>query len=254
MALIQSLQKGIDILFLFNRERTTLTVDEIARLADIPVPSAYRFVATLKDKGLLEKNDTTGRYSLGLRILELEASVHRKLNLESVSIPLLKKLAKTSNETVQLTIVNKKRGICIFVEESTSPLRIAPEKGRRLALHGGASVQVILAFLPEDDRKKIYKDGLEKFTDQTITDPVRLEERLGHIRRQGYAVTAGELYLGSIGIAAPVFDQNAKVIGSVAVSGPEQRMTADKQKSIRKAVVQVTSEISKALGYRAFKR
>ncbi len=246
---IRSLQKGIDMLFLFTKDRTSMTVEEIARAIKMPIPSAYRFIATLKERGLLEKDPRTGRYSLGLRLFKLEEAVRRKLNLEAVAVPLLKELAQVTGETVQLTVLNEDRGICIFVEESTSPLRIAPEKGRSLPLHAGASVQVILAFLPEAAQNRFYRRRMEKFTDRSITNPTALKKRLADIRRQGYAETSGEVYLGSVGIAAPIFNGAQRIIASVAVSGPEQRMDQKKREFTRNEVLQVAAKISEVLSY-----
>jgi DNA-binding IclR family transcriptional regulator len=249
LKLIRSLQKGIDILFLLSGEHSSMTVEEIGSFIHMPIPSVYRFIATLRENGLVERDAETGKYSLGLKLLELEASIHRKLDLETISAPFLKELAQKSGETVQLTILNDKRGICVLVEESTSTLRMAPEKGRSLPLHAGASAQVIMAFLPEETQKRICKKPLERFTPETIVNSADLAKRLKIIRRQGFAETSGEVYIGSVGIAAPILDNHQKVIASIAVSGPEQRMV-EKREIIRKEIVDVTNKISSILGHK----
>jgi len=248
MAAIRSLQKGIDILFLFSLERPSMTVEEIAQGIRMPVATAYRFVKTLKEKGLLEPESRPGHYCLGLKLLELEGVIHCKMDLESVSIPLLKELAAKTGETVQLTVINADRGICIYVEESPSALRIAPEKGRALPLHAGASVQAILAFLPEGDQERICEGPLQRFTPGTITLPRVLRKRLATIRDQGYVITSEEVYIGSVGIAAPIFNRDRRVIASVALSGPIQRMTEKRRESIKAEVIRAASEISQILG------
>ena len=248
MTAIRSLQKGIDILFLFSLDRPSMTVDEIAQGIHMPLPTAYRFVKTLKEKGLLEPEPRPGHYCLGLKLLELEKVIHRTMDLESVSIPLLKELAGKTGETVQLTVISAGRGICIYVEESSSALRIAPEKGRALPLHAGASVQAILAFLPEDDLGRICEGPLQRFTPNTITDSRVLKKRLAIIREQGYVITSEEVYIGSVGIAAPIFNRDRRVIASVAVSGPIQRMTEKRRASIKAEVIRAAREISQILG------
>ena len=61
-------------------------------------------------------------------------------------------------------------------------------------------------------------------------------------------MTLGEVYLGSVGIAAPIFDRNNQVIASFAVSGPMQRMTKGRREVIRRDVIRVANKISKTLG------
>jgi len=64
---IGSLEKGVDLLFLFV-DSSTLGVREIAERLDVPVSTAYRFVRTFRHKGLLEQDPVTRKYQLGLRL------------------------------------------------------------------------------------------------------------------------------------------------------------------------------------------
>lgn len=244
-----SLLKGIDILFLFSKDSPTLTVRQIAQSAHLPLPTAYRFVNALQSNGLLQKDPHPGYYRLGLRLLELEGAIHRKLDVEVVARPFLKQLAEASGETVQLTLLSARQGICISIEESRSTLRVAPERGRILPLHAGASVQAILAFLPVEDQQAVLESPLKRFTPATITEPGKLMRRLAMIRKQGYALSKGEAYPGAMGIAAPIFSSERRVIASIAVSGPAGRM-AERRQAITDQVVAAGTEISRTLGRR----
>jgi DNA-binding IclR family transcriptional regulator len=245
--MIRSLQKGIDILCLFNRDRPSLTVKEIASSIGVPLATAYRLVMTLRKKGLIEPDSRTGHYSLGLKLLELSGAIHFRMDLESIAIPFLKKLAEFSDETVQLNVYDFDRGICIYVEESTSTLRMAPRRGDVLPLHAGASMQAILAFLPKEDQDRILRGPLKRFTPNTLTNLKDLGKRLVRIRQQGYVVTSGEVYIGSVGIAAPVFNREDRVTASIAVSGPTQRMTKERKERIRSEIIRTAKMISEAL-------
>ncbi|MBW2145903.1 MAG: IclR family transcriptional regulator [Deltaproteobacteria bacterium] len=244
--MVRSLERGIDILFLFSNERPALSVQDIAHSIGVPRGTAYRFVMTLKKKGLLERDSRSGYYRLGLKLLELQGIIHRKMDLEALSMPFLEELAKTSGETVQLTVISSGRGICIYVEESHSTLRVAPERGRVLPLHAGASVQAILAFLPQEERSRICSGPLEHFTPYTITDPEKLAKRLEIIREHGYAVTSEEVFIGGLGIAAPIFNRDHRVIASVSISGPIPRMT-EKKNVLAQEVLRVADSISRVL-------
>jgi DNA-binding IclR family transcriptional regulator len=243
----QSLVRGLDILFLFSSDRPALTVKEIARGIGVPIASAYRLVKILAEKGLLERDRPTAEYRLGLTFLELAAIVHRHLDLAALARPLARKLATTSGETAQFTLQRADHGVCVVVEESRSTLRVAPEPGRTLPLHAGASVQAILAFLPESEQARILTLPRERFTPRTLTDRAALRRRLQTIRRQGYAVSRAEAYPGALGIAAPVFDPAGRVVGSLAISGPASRMEAKRQ-ALTESVVTLAREFSTALG------
>ena len=245
--MIRSLQKGIDTLCLFSKDRPSLTVKEIANSIGVPLATAYRLVTTLRKNGLIEPDSRTGHYSLGLKLLELSGATHFRMDLESIAIPFLKKLAKFSDETVQLNVYDFDKGICIYVEESTCTLRMAPRRGDVLPLHAGASMQAILAFLPQEDQDRILRGPLKRFTPNTLTNPKDLGKRLVRIRQQGYVVTSEEVYIGSVGIAAPVFNRDGRVIASIAVSGPMQRMTKERKERIRSEIIRTAKMISEAL-------
>jgi DNA-binding IclR family transcriptional regulator len=243
----QSLVRGLNILFLFSADRPALTVKEIAQNIGVPLPTAYRLVKILAEKGLLERDRPTAEYRLGLTFLEFGAIVHRHLDLAGLAGPLVKKLASASGETAQFTVQRAEHGVCVVVEESASTLRVAPEPGRSLPLYAGASVQAIFAFLPEPEQARILAQPRERFTPRTLTDRVALQRRLRMIRRRGYAVSRAEAYPGALGIAAPVFDSARRVVGSLAISGPAARMETKRQ-ALTELVVALAREFSTALG------
>ena len=176
--------------------------------------------------------------------------MHGRLQLEAVAAPLIKELARSFGETVELTIPYDGHGMCTYAEESAYPLRLAPGRGQMLPLHIGASGQVLLAWMPEEVRERLLSGPLEPMTPNTICDPRALRERLELIRRQGYMITHGEAYLGSTGIAAPVFGRDGGVMASISVSGPAERMGPEKQEQIVRDLTKAVAEVSRLMGMR----
>ena len=117
--------------------------------------------------------------------------MHGRLDLERVAAPLIKELARRCGETVELIVPYDDHGMCIYAEESSSPLRLSPGRGQRLPLYIGASEQVLLAWLPEEVRERVLSGPLTPMTPNTGCDPQVLRERLELIRRQGYMITMG---------------------------------------------------------------
>lgn len=247
---IASLEKGIDLLFLFV-DSSTLGVREIAERLHVPVSTSYRFVRTFRQKGLLEQDPVTRKYQLGLRLLALEAPILRHLDVRRVGLPHMEALAQHCHETVQLTLRRGFQGVCIEVVESPEPLRVAPARGQSLPLHSGALAKAILAFLPKAELDRYLASGpLRRFTPDTLTDPAHLSEDLARIRKRGYAVSRQEVYVGAAGVAAPVFDSTGQVIASLGVSGPLHRLTAAKIAAIVPEVLRHAEKMSAELGRR----
>jgi DNA-binding IclR family transcriptional regulator len=92
---------------------------------------------------------------------------------------------------------------------------------RREPLHVTASGKTILASLDRDEvRTIVRRHGLERYTENTITDEATLFEELDRIRERGYAVNDEEEIVGFQAVAAPVQAHGDAVIGSISVAGP----------------------------------
>jgi len=78
---IQSLEKGLNIIFLFIEEKPSLTVEEIAQRSGLPKSTCYRFLNTLKRKNVIEFEEASGKYKLGVRLLKLESAIYNSLSV-----------------------------------------------------------------------------------------------------------------------------------------------------------------------------
>ena len=246
---IQSLEKGLDILFLFSEERPFLTLEEISSRSGLPKSTCYRFLSTLKNKNILERERTSGKFKLGVRLLKLESVIHNSLGIARIASPFLQKLSEVSGETAQLVVLNKNEGVCVERVESTATLRVMPDRGTTIYLHSGASGKVILAYLNPEERARIIQEkGLKRLTPNTITAPSALKKELEEVRKRGYAVSDQEIYQGVKAIAAPIFDFQGKITASLGVAGPRERLTGKKVTSLAPIIQKAARSISEQLG------
>jgi len=246
---IQSLERGLDLLFLFAEGKSSLTIEEISSRSGLPKSTCYRFLSTFKRKNLIELNGESGRYRLGVRFLKLESAVQNSLSIAQISLAYLKKLSQASGETAQLVVLNKNEGICVERVESTATLRVMPDKGTPIYLHSGASGKVIMAYLSPEERARIIQEkGLKKVTANTITDPAVLRKELDEIRRRGIAFSDQEIYQGVKAVAAPIFDFRGKVVASICVAGPRERLTSQKVSLLIPSIKEAARNISGQLG------
>jgi DNA-binding IclR family transcriptional regulator len=246
---IQSLEKGIDILFLFTQGMPYLDVDQICAMAGIPKSTCYRFLSTFKRKGLVEVDSNYGKYKLGIRLLKLESSIMGSLDVARVALPYMQELSRISGETGQLVLLSKDEGVCVEKVESPDVLRVMPDKGTVIGLHSGASGKVIMAYLTDGERDRIIAEkGLKQYTPNTLTDPESLKAHLADIRRIGYATSDQEMYPGVKAVAAPIFDYNGRAIASVCVAGPRERFSEEKVTWLSEHVIRAARNITGNLG------
>jgi len=222
----QSLSHGLEILLLFDSTRPVFTVMEIVDRLGFSQSKTYRLVRTLVHHGLLETQNGSGRYSLGMNALRLGLLAQQKFKISVIALPFMKELSRLTKETVLLTTARGNKAICLERVESEEPIRYSLFiPGASLPLHAGASSKVLLAFLPETDWDAVLGKGeLQRFTPQTITDRAVLKAQLRVIRDQGYAFSDQEVDREVRAVAAPILNSRGELIAGLTVAGPAYRI------------------------------
>jgi DNA-binding IclR family transcriptional regulator len=190
---IQSVHKAVSILNCFSLVKPVLAVGEISRLTGHTNSTVSRLLATLEERGCVEKTEGRGRYRLGYRTY-LWGFISQKHNsLAATARPAMERLRDECKEEVALYVIEGVSRVCLEQAQSVHHLARHSSVGEYFPLHAGASGKVLLAYLPDEERKRILSQiSLERFTPRTVTDPEELEWDLERIRKRGYAVSKGE--------------------------------------------------------------
>jgi DNA-binding IclR family transcriptional regulator len=251
MAITQSLAHGLEILLLYEISEQSLTVSEISNGLGYSLSKTYRLIRTLIKYGFVEENNGTAQYSLGLNVLRLGLLAQKRFTIATIARPFMKDLSILSKESVLLTAVHGTRAICIEGVESEEPIRHSTfQPGESVFLHAGASSKILMAYLPEKDWDRIIsKEGLKRFTSNTITEGSQLKKHLREIKRKGYAVSEGEVYKDVRAVGAPIFNGMGQLTGGLSIVGPAYRINKGKLYYFKKLVVEYAQKISKELGY-----
>jgi DNA-binding IclR family transcriptional regulator len=244
---IQSVDRAIKIIRCFDTFEE-LGITEISKLLNLHKSTTFGIVSTLSANGILEKNENTGKYKLGLELYRLGTKVN--LSLRGITLPYLERLVEMYEETANLVVLQDLSVVYLEKVESSHSMRISTSVGGRKPLYCTAVGKAILAFLPPDElERKLDKMKLVKFTDNTITSKEDLKKALNEIRKRGYAEDNEEMEIGLHCIAAPILNQYSYPIGAISVSGPISRMNGEVDINISRTLVEFTMEISKKLGY-----
>ena len=91
--------------------------------------------------------------------------------------------------------------------DTPNPVVVRDWTGARAPLHAVSSGQVLLAFRTQGAIERyLSQPSLERFTDETLTDPEVVRERLREVRRHGHAWAIEEFDAGISSVAAPIAD------------------------------------------------
>ncbi len=221
-----------------------LGTNEIARRTGINASTVSRLLATLADAGLVEHVAGSGRYRLGLRLLQLGNAVLARLDLRELARPHLVALTEATGETATLSSPGEHEAVTVDYVQSPSFVQSVAQVGRPSAAHATAVGKVFLAHggrLPDGD--------LPAFTARTIVDRAALEAEVEQVRRQGFATALGEREQELHAVAAPVLDGRGELVAILGVQGPASRFDAGRMRAAAEPLREHANAISTALGH-----
>ncbi len=249
MRYVEAVLKALDVLDCFHVQ-PQLPLKKISELTGMNKTRIIRLCGTLVAKGYLVHDSESQHYKLGSRILSLSKVYERSNTLISLARPVLGYLANHTGESATLYIVDGLRRLCLAREEGTFSIRYNIVEGQRMVLYAGAGGKVLLAFGPEELRRKVLKKShLKALTLGTIKDPKRLEKELEEVRRQGYASSHGERDAEVAALAAPVYDHDGKVCAAISIAGPINRFSPEHNVKHLKILLSSAKHLSQMLGY-----
>lgn len=245
---VRAVERAISILFKVASSDEPLGLTEISRGTDIDKATALRLLLTLEEVDLVRRDQRTRRYTVGSGVWRLMASW--RSDLRSVSQSHLDALRQATGESVSLICPRGLDRVVILALEALHELCIVPTVGSAVPIYAGASGRVIMAYIPDEEREKIVElTHLKPVHQHKIIDRRSYLESLETVRHNGYAVSIGEVTLGSTAIAAPVFDGTSQLIAVVSLRGPEIRLTLERTAQIAPLVVDTGLAISRDIGF-----
>lgn len=215
--LVPALDQAIKVLFhLQKHSGEPMTLTTICRGVSIHKSKGHSILSTLHRYGFVERDPQAKTYTLGARLIPLARSVLDHLDFRTVSTPFIEQLAKETGMTVWFGARLDETLFVVSKYEGGGHFWATPGIGQSFTITEGAHGKAILAFLPEEELKKLVPQ-------KRLSEGFRRE--LASVRQRGYATDLGEFAKGITGIGAPVFGPAGQVVGVVLLFGvfPEEK-------------------------------
>ena len=247
---IQALDRAFLILDIIADAGGEAKLTEISARAGLHVSTCHHLISTLCNWGYVARGVGSKSYVLGSRILYLSAACLRQVDVPRRAQDYIDRLNDQTREAVQLAIMQDTSLVNVLRRDARHAVRVAAGLGGESnAAHATATGKAILAWLPPRELDRIIADkGLTAFTANTIVDKDELREHLRLVRRNGFAIDREEFQLGVVCIGAAIRDHAGAVVGSIGVSAPLFRATADYLDQIKLQLIAATDELSMELG------
>jgi DNA-binding IclR family transcriptional regulator len=242
---LRSIGRALDVLNCFDGQ-VPLSLKELGARTDLPESTLFRVLLTLEKHQYLQQH-RDGTYQLAPKLIFgwlAQAANH----VRAVARPEIERLANTFNETVSVAYLYDDRIHVLDCIETFHEIRMTNKIGRVLPPHCSAMGKAITAFQERalaDRILEVY--GLLPRTEKTIVDRDKLFLEFEEVRKTGIGCDREESTLGGICFGAAVRTDKKPVVAAISLSTPVMRMTKEREKEIRAAVLDSAKKIARQL-------
>lgn len=213
----KSLEKGLKILALFNRDNPVMTQSEIAKILGLNMTSTYRYINTLVEMGFLEKDAKSKEIRPAIHCLLFCTNLMRATDHQRLIREVVDHIHGEYNITIDVAFAVDDTLVRIYYRGAEETLTYALPDFSKNSLHNTALGKAWLSSLPEAvATEKVQKMVLIPKTEKTIIDKQQLLDDIQLARSRGYTMSKEEYLIGLITISAPLFDpQTGRGVGAV---------------------------------------
>jgi DNA-binding IclR family transcriptional regulator len=203
------------------------SASELARGVGYPLSTAHRLLAALVRDGYAKFDQSTKRYSLGLRVFQLAQNVSRSQGFSGLATPILDQISVTTREATMLAVLDGERQLYVYCNAGPQQVSVVGEPGKHGPLYCTSQGKVLIAFSAPDIREYLLRRlTLEPMGPNTITDRNELRHEIERVRARGYAIADEEHEAGIRAIGVPVLNHE-HLVAAIATAAPAYRISLD---------------------------
>jgi IclR family acetate operon transcriptional repressor len=249
-ALSQTVDRALTVLNLFTPTEHDLALTQIATRLGLHPTTAYRLLSTMEASGYVIRDAASGRYRLGLKLVELAGLTLNQMDLYRHTLPELDVLRDELNLNANLAVLDDGDVFHLAYAVRPDVARFYTAIGRRSVAHCTALGKVLLAAQPRESVHAVVNArGWRPYTEQSIQDFSSLDAALDEVAAHGYAIDDGERRVGTRCVAAPLCDRSGAVVGAISVSGPAEQAEAIGLERVIRDVLAAAERVSSRLGH-----
>jgi IclR family acetate operon transcriptional repressor len=246
---VQSVDRALQIIETLAEDDEGYRLSDLAVRTGLSTSTAHRLLTTLEKRRFVQFDPTCLKWHVGAQSFAVGATFTRRRNVVAQAVPYLRKLRDRTRETANLAVVDDEAIIVLTRVESREIMRSLTKVGGRVAMVASGVGKAVLATYSDAEVGAIIRHhGMPRLTEKSIVRPGDLFKELAAIRRQGYAVDDEEACMGLRCIAAVVYNDCSEPLAAISVSGMTSRVSDDRLPELGKAVREVATELTAALG------
>lgn len=241
---LTSAQRVLSILGVFDTENLALSLSEISRRTGLTLSTTHRLLNELRCWGALSRH-SDGKYSIGLRILELGTLAPQGGQLREIALPFLHDLQHATHGNIHLAVPEGHDVIYVESLRARDTVPVPSRLGGRWPMHATCTGLVLLANSSQEFQEEVLSSKLRQYTVNTLTDPDALRHFLAEVRKSSVAIMESQLTYDVMAVAVPIRGPRDRVVAAVGITVPSGSITPH---SLVPAMAATARSISRALG------
>ncbi|MGE3876129.1 MAG: IclR family transcriptional regulator [Parvibaculaceae bacterium] len=246
-------------------ERATMTLRVVAskgpsgaKLADVAEATglsrstAHRFLGALVQVGLLEQDESSATYFLGMELAHFGAIATNRFGLRDVAHASLARLTERTADTIYMSIRRGYDSICIERFEGDYPIKtLTLDVGDRRPLGVGAGSLALLAFQSDEFVSRAIAVNAAAVKANWGFSSSELFEFVAETRRKGFAFNPGRVAPGMTALGVAIRGVNNDAVAAIGVGAITSRMTPERCANIVTWMHEEAREIEAKLSHLA---
>jgi DNA-binding IclR family transcriptional regulator len=231
---IQSVERAAAILAsLAAGDRGGRRLIDVAAETGLGKSTTHRILQTLVRAGLVEQDGDSGVFYLGFGLFALGATAANRHGLAELANPAMLALAERTGDTVYLSVRSGPEAVCVDRVSGSFPIKtLTLHPGDRRPLGIGAGSLALLAWLPDDEVRRVVDANAPRLSDHGGLDAATVLELVDTSRRLGYAFNDELLVPGMSAVGLPVRGGSGQPVAALSVASTSSRMSERRRQDI----------------------
>ncbi|MEV0385014.1 IclR family transcriptional regulator [Nonomuraea sp. NPDC050643] len=206
---------------------------DIAADTGLRKATAHRILGTLAQVGLVEQDERTSRFHLGLRLFSLGMTAANRYGLADLASECMLRLAERTHDTVYLTVRSGNEAVCVDRVTGMFPIKtLSLNVGDRRPLGVGAGNLAMLAWLPDHEIREIVAANAPRYPHFGKLDSATIMALVEESRELGYAFNDRLILAGMRAVGVPVMGHDERPVAALSVAAITERMSAARRADI----------------------
>ncbi|WP_448191475.1 IclR family transcriptional regulator [Azospirillum sp. sgz301742] len=248
---VQSLTRALNLLTILGGADAPMSLTHLAGAASLSPSTTHRLLTTLQQEHYVRFDQGARGWAVGVQAYMTGVNFLRTRSLLDVARPRMRRLMEEACETVNLAV--EENGEAVYLARVGGP-RVAHAvlpPAERTLLHCSAVGKALLSGMPEGRVHSILQQrGMRQFTRSTVSSLPAMREELVRTRSRGYAIDQEERVSGMRCVAAPIYDENGRIIGALSLSGTTRRIEDGRVCALGEMVKRTACAVTMEIGGR----